>query len=121
MTSTELIPLLQHMEWADARIWRAVRALPEAAALAAMRERLLHVHIVQRAFLGLWKGAPLTTFPQPDHFPTLAAWRPTAGRFTRPAARSSPHRTRPRSPRRWWFRTAITSSALRIDYPRHDG
>jgi uncharacterized damage-inducible protein DinB len=73
VTSIELIPLLRHMEWADARVWRAVRALPEPAALAAMRERLLHVHIVQHAFLALWKGAPLTEFPQPDHFPTLAA------------------------------------------------
>jgi uncharacterized damage-inducible protein DinB len=73
VTSTDLIPLLQHMEWADARIWRAVRALPEAAALDAMRERLLHIQLVQHAFLALWKGTPLTTFPQPDQFPTLAA------------------------------------------------
>ena len=50
-----------------------MRALPEAAALEAMRERLLHLHLVQHAFLALWKGAPLTAFPTPDQFPTLTA------------------------------------------------
>jgi uncharacterized damage-inducible protein DinB len=73
VTSSDLLPLLTHMEWADAQTWRAVRSLPESVALDAMRERLLHLHLVQHAFVSMWTGAPLTSFPQPAEFPTLAA------------------------------------------------
>ena len=73
MHANDLLPLLEHMEWADARTWRAVRGLPEPDAIAAMRERLLHIHLVQHAFLALWRGTPLTTFPEPAQFPTLAS------------------------------------------------
>ena len=61
MRSDDLLPLLRHMEWADALVWRAVLALPApAAADPALPARLFHVHIVQRAFLAIWRGAPLT-------------------------------------------------------------
>jgi len=32
MRSDDLLPLLRHMEWADALVWRAVLALPTPAA-----------------------------------------------------------------------------------------
>jgi hypothetical protein len=32
MRSDDLLPLLRHMEWADAPVWRAVLALPAPAA-----------------------------------------------------------------------------------------
>jgi uncharacterized damage-inducible protein DinB len=44
------------MEWADAQVWAAVAALPAAADDASLRQRLHHIHMVQRAFLQVWKG-----------------------------------------------------------------
>jgi uncharacterized damage-inducible protein DinB len=48
-------PLLRdlygHQAWADARLWRAIEAHPSAFADEALRERLHHVHQVQRLFL----------------------------------------------------------------------
>ena len=48
--------LYQHMEWADAIVWRAVLAHPAAADDATLREKLMHIHMVQRAFLSVWRG-----------------------------------------------------------------
>ena len=74
MHTDTLLPLLRHMEWADSLMWRAVLALPEQAqADPFLRQRLLHVHLVQRAFLAMWRGAPMTSFPSPSDFPDLAA------------------------------------------------
>ena len=49
--------LFEHMAWADAEVWRAVLASPPAAADPGLDDRLRHIHMVQRAFLGAWKGA----------------------------------------------------------------
>jgi uncharacterized damage-inducible protein DinB len=74
MRTDDLLPLLRHMEWADARMWDAVLALaPRAQAEPSLRERLLHIHLVQRAFLAMWRGAPMTSYPSPDDFPELPA------------------------------------------------
>jgi uncharacterized damage-inducible protein DinB len=51
--------LFAHMEWADAKVWTAVFARPEALEVANLKERLYHIHMVQRAFLKVWKGEPL--------------------------------------------------------------
>ena len=40
-----------HQRWADAEQWRAIEAHPAAAQDAAIRNRLHHIHIVQRVFL----------------------------------------------------------------------
>lgn len=50
--------LFRQMEWADSRIWAALRALPEAAEDSVLRARLHHIHMVQRAFLQVWRGVP---------------------------------------------------------------
>lgn len=50
--------LFSHMEWADAVVWQAVVAQADAAADPLMRERLAHIHMVQRAFLDVWRRAP---------------------------------------------------------------
>jgi uncharacterized damage-inducible protein DinB len=74
MTTDDLLPLVRHMEWADARIWRATLALPErAAADAAMRELMTHVHVVQRAFLQIWCNAPLTAMADAEKVSDLVA------------------------------------------------
>ncbi|NUR53784.1 MAG: damage-inducible protein DinB [Acidobacteria bacterium] len=77
MTSTvELVALAQHMEWADAQIWTSLLGVTPAQADDRLRLLVYHVHIVQRAFLSLWRGeAP--QFPDPAAFPdpaSLAAW-----------------------------------------------
>jgi uncharacterized damage-inducible protein DinB len=64
--------LLLHMEWADAVVWRAALAHPPAVADARLRDLLLHLHGVQRAFLTMWTSEPLT-FPQPNDFQDIAA------------------------------------------------
>lgn len=51
--------LYAHQEWADAEHWRAFEAHPPALADKAIRERLLHIHLVQHAFL--WITGPRTT------------------------------------------------------------
>jgi uncharacterized damage-inducible protein DinB len=54
-----LLELLHHMEWADAAVWRAVLAHPSAPRDPRLRDLLLHLHGVQRAFLAVWTAQPL--------------------------------------------------------------
>jgi uncharacterized damage-inducible protein DinB len=49
--SSYLDELYAHQEWADAEHWRAFEAHPPALEDKAIRERLLHIHLVQHAFL----------------------------------------------------------------------
>lgn len=52
---------LSHMAWADSVVWQAVLASPKAHQDKNLKERLSHIHMVQHAFLGLWrKTAPAT-------------------------------------------------------------
>lgn len=82
MHATELVSLIDHMEWADARIWSAVGALaPERAAASDLRERLFHLHLVQRLYLSMWRDAPVATLPQLADYPDLAAVRDWARPF----------------------------------------
>lgn len=48
-----LTELYGHQEWADAEQWRAFESHPAALQDKAIRERLLHIHLVQHAFLWL--------------------------------------------------------------------
>src|ERR1051325_888786 len=59
--TTNFQELFRHMEWADAAVWTAVLAHAEAADNAALRDRLYHLHMVQRAFLQVWRGDDTTT------------------------------------------------------------
>lgn len=59
MLPSDLHDLLRHMEWADSLVWNAVLSLPEATSDAGMRERLYHTHLVQWAYLQIWRGLPL--------------------------------------------------------------
>ena len=71
-TLDALRELLHHMEWADAVVWRATLAHPPAVADTRLRDLLLHLHGVQRAFLTMWTAGPLT-FPERDDFRDIAA------------------------------------------------
>jgi uncharacterized damage-inducible protein DinB len=62
--------LFRHMEWADAKVWAAVLARPEAANDNSLKERLYHIHMVQEAFLKVWRGDKLE-LPASDSIPDL--------------------------------------------------
>ena len=65
--------LYGHQAWADAQQWGAIQAHPPARDDTAIRERLHHMHIVQRAFRWII-GDRETVFHQtrPADFDTLA-------------------------------------------------
>jgi uncharacterized damage-inducible protein DinB len=50
--------LFRHMEWADASVWGSVLDSEQASSDAKLREYLYHLHLVQRAFLRVWRGEP---------------------------------------------------------------
>jgi len=71
--SSYLDELYAHQDWADAEHWRAFEAHPAALADKAIRERLLHIHMVQHAFL--WVTSPQKTefsFKKMEDFPSMA-------------------------------------------------
>jgi uncharacterized damage-inducible protein DinB len=64
--------LYAHQEWADAEHWRAFEAHPPALADNAIRERLLHIHLVQHGFL--WVTSPQRpefAFKKLEDFPCM--------------------------------------------------
>jgi uncharacterized damage-inducible protein DinB len=61
--TTNFQDLFRHMEWADSVIWTAVLAHADAADHTALRDRLYHLHMVQRAFLQVWRGDYTRTPP----------------------------------------------------------
>ncbi len=70
-----LTDLYHHMEWADAAMWTAVLAAENAATDEKLRDYLNHLHLVQRAFLHVWHGKPLTPpYPTFDNLPSLMEW-----------------------------------------------
>jgi uncharacterized damage-inducible protein DinB len=72
--------LFQHMEWADATVWRAALAHPPAARDPRLLDLLLHLHTVQHAFVTVWTQQPLT-WPKRDDYPDIASVQ----RWSRPA------------------------------------
>ncbi len=75
MNLGDLRDLYQHMEWADAAVWRAVLTSPEACADQKLKEYFYHLHLVQRAFLRAWRGEPReTTYPTFDDGHELMLW-----------------------------------------------
>ena len=64
--------LYRHMEWADAAVWRAALAHAPATRDPRLRDLLLHLHTVQRAFLQVWNQQPIV-LPSSDDFPDIAS------------------------------------------------
>lgn len=62
--------LFRHMEWADEQVWETVAKLPAGPADERLRTLLLHIHIVQRAFLHIWTERPVV-FPDEREFPSI--------------------------------------------------
>jgi uncharacterized damage-inducible protein DinB len=76
VSSTDLYrTLFRQMEWADAAVWTAVLASPAACSDERLRELLHHVHLVQRAFLRMWRGEAVDTQAGEGlDAPALAKW-----------------------------------------------
>ncbi|MGC2329600.1 MAG: DinB family protein, partial [Candidatus Sulfotelmatobacter sp.] len=73
---SSLNELYAHQAWADAEHWRAFEAHPAALADRAIRERLLHIHLVQHGFL--WVVGPRTSpfaFKKLEDFPGAADFK----------------------------------------------
>ena len=69
-------PLLRdmygHQEWADAEHWRAIGALEAAREHLRLRERLHHIHLVQRMFV--WAVGDRAAAPAPSQPADFAAF-----------------------------------------------
>jgi uncharacterized damage-inducible protein DinB len=50
--------LCAHMSWADAAMWQSVMGTPSSTSDTALRDRLHHIHLVQRLFLSRWQAVP---------------------------------------------------------------
>lgn len=76
MGPVDLKDLFRHMHWADEEVWRAVLSAPAARTDETLRRLLVHLHVVQRAFLDVWhRRAP--AFPDVAGFPDASdvqAW-----------------------------------------------
>ena len=82
MRTAELLALVEHMEWADARIWAAAGALsPDRAEASDLRQRFFHLHLVQQLYLSMWRNAPVSTLPELADYPDLGAVRRWAQPF----------------------------------------
>jgi uncharacterized damage-inducible protein DinB len=79
--------LFRHMEWADAEVWRALRAHPAAFENEQLFKVLQHLHVVQRAFHLMWTGGaidPAVLYAKKDVATLLAEtreWYATANEY----------------------------------------
>jgi uncharacterized damage-inducible protein DinB len=70
LTRAFLADAYRHMEWADATVWAAVPGGGEPD--PRLRQLLVHIHTVQRAFLAVWTGRSVADgLRMPETFATL--------------------------------------------------
>jgi uncharacterized damage-inducible protein DinB len=83
-----LVDLARHQSWADAEYWCALEKCPLAADDVAIRNRLHHLHLVQRIFLWLARGNDPSAFKMttPQDFASIASLRAFAEESSRPFA-----------------------------------
>lgn len=70
MDLTDVQQLMAHMGWADALAWRCVLGAPVAHDDDRVRKLLVHIHVVQNAYVTIWKREPLA-LPDADSLPKL--------------------------------------------------
>jgi uncharacterized damage-inducible protein DinB len=67
--------LFRHMQWADATVWSRVLSNPAASEDEKLRASLYHLHLVQRAFLKMWRSESFDVpFPQFDTMQSVYEW-----------------------------------------------
>ena len=64
--------LFKHMHWADAVVWHAIYASSAAMQDARVRELQYHLHMVQHAFLSVWRNKAVN-LPKISAFADLKA------------------------------------------------
>jgi uncharacterized damage-inducible protein DinB len=70
-----LIDLYHHMQWADAAVWTSLLASENGQTDSKLRDYLYHLHLVQYAFLRIWRGEPRETpYPTFDDVQSLMRW-----------------------------------------------
>ncbi len=70
-----VMDLFRHMEWADAVVWSAALASGDSRSDEKLRAKLHHLHLVQHAFLRVWRNEPLETpFPEFKDLTSLVLW-----------------------------------------------
>jgi uncharacterized damage-inducible protein DinB len=62
--------LLNHMQWADAEVWKKILTFDVTENDERIKKLLYHLHQVQYAFYYLWNELPLE-IPKPEEFPNL--------------------------------------------------
>lgn len=78
MNKNTIIDFFKHMEWADAIVWRAVLASKTAKTDEKLRDYLYHLHMVQRAFLRVWREEPRDTpYPTFADVSSMMEWAQT--------------------------------------------
>lgn len=74
-TIDTITAMFEHMVWADATVWTAVLASPEGREDAKLRGYLHHLHLVQWAFLRVWRDeARDAPFPEFDSTAPMMEW-----------------------------------------------
>ena len=66
-----LTDLTRHMGWADATVWHAVLAHDGARTDQRLRNLLVHLHMVQRFFLVVWRGESIPSLQSFSTFDQL--------------------------------------------------
>jgi uncharacterized damage-inducible protein DinB len=67
--------LFAHMHWADSSVWRAVLDHQPSIQDSKLQEYLYHIHIVQRAFLRVWRRESIDDpFPKFSDARSLQEW-----------------------------------------------
>jgi uncharacterized damage-inducible protein DinB len=76
MQTSDLQTLYAHMEWADAFVWRAVLAHEPSSRDDFVVESLMHLHLVQFAWLAIWRGdqIAMTTRDDFDGLDAIRDW-----------------------------------------------
>jgi uncharacterized damage-inducible protein DinB len=78
LNGVALADLYRHMEWADATVWTAVLASPTGRPDKQLLDYFYHLHMVQFAFLRVWRGESRTAaFPEFDEAQPLMNWGQT--------------------------------------------
>ena len=98
MTREDLEDLYHHMEWADELVWRAVLASDAGRSDKKIHEVFYHLHMVERAFLEIWRGQPPDKpYPTFEDAESLMNWGHTyyAGAFAHLAAMTDDDLTKP--------------------------
>ena len=75
MYLTIIRDLYNHMEWADASVWRAVLSSESATNDRKLTDLFHHLHLVQNAYLRAWRSEPYDApYPEFDGAQSLIVW-----------------------------------------------